>query len=529
MSDINFGKHVLESLSIGMYSDPMTIYREYIQNSTDEIDKAVKNGLLTSEEGTIHVVVNSSKRLIIIEDNGPGIKESLVYNTLLDVGKSGKDFRENRGFRGIGRLGGLGLSNKLSFVTSYAGEAKKSIVEWDGDKLLNLLNVDNKEVETAVEVIEQSTKFYQDNEDNDKHYFKVILKGVYPQFSELLDENRVEYYLSVVAPVAFDAQKFIHAKTINPEYKQCGKPIETYNVYLNNRKKPIYKQYRTAFKTGHQERTKKVDQIQQIEFFEGNKDDGTLLYKGWYGITNFYGSVSDKSICGIRIRKGNILIGGEDTFSRFFSSEGDNANKWFIGEVHVYDTHLLPNAKRDDFERNEAYELLKKLLSKQADLMNREHRRAMSNFHSKIKSITMNLNKLDAISSQISSGQVASEVKREKLIQDKKEIEKKLVTDQKELARLAERETLDEKYRKQAQALLKRNESAKKEIVQLETKLINIPTATKSDLDSSYSRAERKIYDRIIESIYAYFSSNIEIADKLKEKILSDLKVKKKA
>lgn len=529
MADIIFGKHVLESLSIGMYSDPMTIYREYIQNSTDEIDKAVEKGILQKGKGVIHVSVNKAKRIIVIEDNGPGVEAALAYNKLLDVGKSQKDYRKARGFRGIGRLGGLGHSRKLLFVTSYSGESIKSIIEWNGDELLKLLNVDNKEVETAIEVIEKTTSFHQEPEDADKHYFKVIMEGVYPQFDELLDENNVDYYLATVAPVPFDAQKFIHSKSINSEFEGAGKPIDTYSVFMNERAKPIYKQYHTHFKTGHQEKTKKEDQIQEIKFFEEYKSDGSLLYKGWYAITNFYGSVSDRYMCGIRIRKGNILIGGEDTFSKFFSSEGDSANKSFIGEIHVYDEHLLPNAKRDDFERNSVYEVLKKSLTNQADTMNRNHRRAMSNYHSRIKSVTTNLDKLDDIESQLSNGSVASEVKREKLMQDKKEIEKKLASDQKELTKFVEKETLDEKYRKKAIELLKRTDRAEKKIVKIETQIINAPTATKYDLDSSYNRDERKLYGRIIESIYSYFESDTSTADKLKEKIQFDLKVKKKS
>jgi len=529
MADIIFGKHVLESLTIGMYSNPMTIYREYIQNSTDGIDKAIKSGVISPNDGVIHVIVDKQKRRIEIEDNGSGVSAAAAYNDLLDVGNSEKDYRETRGFRGIGRLGGLGLSSKLQFITSYAGEQKKTIIEWDGDKFISLLNVDNKEIDTAIEVILSATQFRQEPEDVDKHYFKVVLDGVYSQFEELLDENGVEYYLSTVAPVDFDAQKFIHSKTINSEYKNIGKPIKTYNIYLNDRKKPIYKQYRSKFKTGHQERSKKEDYIKQIEFFDGYKKDGTLLYKGWYGISNFYGSVNDKYMCGIRIRKGNILIGEENLFSRFFSSEGDVANKWFIGEVYVYDSHLLPNAKRDDFERNEAYEELKNLLTSQADKINREHRRVMSNYHSRIKSVTNSLKKLDEIKAQITNGAVSSEVKRERLLQEKKEIERKLVSDQKELERIINRESLDEAYRIRAKSLLKETEIAEKEVIQLENNLINMHSSTKDELDSSYSRAERKLYARIIESIYSFFKDDISTADKLKEKILSDLRVKKKS
>ena len=39
------GKDLLELLSSTMYVDPLTIYREFIQNATDAIDKADEEGL----------------------------------------------------------------------------------------------------------------------------------------------------------------------------------------------------------------------------------------------------------------------------------------------------------------------------------------------------------------------------------------------------------------------------------------------------------------------------------------------------
>ena len=40
------GKDVIESLTLGMYEDCRFIYREYIQNAADAIDKAVSEGLM---------------------------------------------------------------------------------------------------------------------------------------------------------------------------------------------------------------------------------------------------------------------------------------------------------------------------------------------------------------------------------------------------------------------------------------------------------------------------------------------------
>ena len=38
------GKDILELLSVSMYVEPLTMYREYIQNSTDSIDEASRVG-----------------------------------------------------------------------------------------------------------------------------------------------------------------------------------------------------------------------------------------------------------------------------------------------------------------------------------------------------------------------------------------------------------------------------------------------------------------------------------------------------
>ena len=41
-----FGKNVLETLSEGMYDNPLFLFREYVQNAADAIDAAEKNGVL---------------------------------------------------------------------------------------------------------------------------------------------------------------------------------------------------------------------------------------------------------------------------------------------------------------------------------------------------------------------------------------------------------------------------------------------------------------------------------------------------
>ena len=53
------------------------------------------------------------------------------------------------------------------------------------------------------------------------------------------------------------------------------------------------------------------------------------------------------------MRKGNILIGDNRTLNPIFREA--RFNGWIQGELFVITDKLIPNARRDDFEQNEAY------------------------------------------------------------------------------------------------------------------------------------------------------------------------------
>ncbi len=107
------GKDVIESLTIGMYDDSRFIYREYIQNAADQIDKARQLGLVS--DGEIHINIDANKKIISVEDDATGIEESKVVEILKNIAQSTKTRGVDKGFRGIGRLGGLGYCSKLVF------------------------------------------------------------------------------------------------------------------------------------------------------------------------------------------------------------------------------------------------------------------------------------------------------------------------------------------------------------------------------------------------------------------------------
>ena len=113
------GKNILDNLTTGMYSDSRVIYREYIQNACDQIDLAIKLGILEQREGQVDIFIDNSKRYISILDNATGVKAESFIEDLGDIANSNKQIGQNKGFRGIGRLCGLAYCKTLKFKTSY--------------------------------------------------------------------------------------------------------------------------------------------------------------------------------------------------------------------------------------------------------------------------------------------------------------------------------------------------------------------------------------------------------------------------
>jgi hypothetical protein len=350
------GKDVIESLTLGMYEDSKFIFREYIQNAADQIDKAVKEGLLALEQGEIHIDISFDKRKIIIEDNATGIATDSVQSILQNIAQSTKERGVDKGFRGIGRLGGLAYCKRLIFETSFKGEAVKSILVWDAELLKKIIN-DRKNKEGAIEVIKAVTDFSTEIESPDNHYFKVILEDVTTDL--LLDKREIEQYLSMVAPVPFST-KFIFKSKIYEQLKVEGIALDEYKIFLNTDQ--IFKGYSTYIYEGEGNSKRAVDEVIDVIFFKETGTNGQLLYWGWHTVSQLNRQIKQANIArGFRLRKANIQIGDEYTLLKLHRD--GRFNFYFFGEIHGLHQDLIPNSRRDYFIENEAYEPFETKLS----------------------------------------------------------------------------------------------------------------------------------------------------------------------
>lgn len=518
------GKFLLEILTKGMYSNPMHVYREYIQNSTDSIDKAIAEGVLNVSEAAIHIQIDSTKRKITIRDNGCGISIEKARETLLNIGHSDKNGVDERGFRGIGRLAGLAYAEEVQFVTSAHGEPVKTVMTCDCVKMQRLLQKTNTETTDVMETFKAISSFAEPQpEEKDEHYFEVCMIGVHKD-SGLLEESDVWGYLSETAPVDFNSQQFSQAQKIRDHFEEQGCSITCYKILRGSRKLPIYKPYSRTLSTGKQTKTKNKDYVRDVEFVYSKASDGQPLYIGWLALTDFSGIISDESVQGIRFRKGNILVGNNTTFVKYFPSEGHNANRMFAGEIHVLHTDLIPNSQRDDFEPNAIYGELHQSLGE----INKKYRRGMSEATSALRRLNQLNTAQKELEDKIDSGAITSDEKRGQIAEQLKQIVKKREAEEKTVRKAQERGTFDAERKETVEKVLAQTETASKKMTSLNKKVVNADYATKHDLPSSYSRDERKLYQRIITVIDTFFTEDPQTAEKLREAIKSELSVKKK-
>lgn len=351
--ELIIGKYTLESLTNGMYASPLDMYREYVQNAVDSLDEAFANGIELPDKLSIDITIDAENRVITIRDNGVGVPAETASETLLDIGNSQKSRMTSRGFRGIGRLAGLSYCDKLTFRTSVKGEEVASVIEFDAKYLKELLFPGSNDGVSVADVIEKIVTVRTKKETANRRYFEVRLDGAWSE-AGLIDPETVETYLIQHAPLRF-SEKFKWGRTAVEKMRLAGYTIPQYRISLNG--KDMYKPYEDSFISDRVKRNEDLIRDVKVEAFYRKEKLSAVL---WYAETNFFGTIIDNTIKGLRIRQGNILIGDKGSCSSLFKEE--RFNGWMIGELHVLDPEIIVNSRRDGFEKNSAYfELLSNL------------------------------------------------------------------------------------------------------------------------------------------------------------------------
>ena len=292
------------------------------------------------------IQTNAAARSIRIQDNGTGISWSRFARQLTSIGASAKRGGKARGFRGVGRLAGLGYCQEVIFRSRTPAENLISELRWDCRRLQAALrSVDFKgglteAVHEAVAVRRASHDGYPER------FFEVELRGVTRYRNDrLLSPPAIAEYLAQVAPLPFHPAFSFGAEitAMLDEHVHLG----NLHLTISGIDGPIYRPHGNRFEIG----VAAYDAFTALEPIEIPSVDGGIAAVGWLLHHGYSGAIpATAGVKGLRFRVGNVQVGDGNLLEELFPEPRFNA--WSVGEIHILDQRIVPNGRRDHFQPN---------------------------------------------------------------------------------------------------------------------------------------------------------------------------------
>ena len=367
------GVDILGLITSGMYTDPLAVYREYIQNAADSVQDPGGG-----ETPRIDISIATAERRVTIRDNGPGLSLREARRALIPVASSQKRGEGGRGFRGIGRLVGLVFGESVTFRTRSGAESPVVRVVWNGGRLRNGIRMGQsleEVVENSVEVETVQGSGYP------ARFFEVSIEEVSRYAaSTIMNRDVVRNYISEVCPVPF-AEDFPYASEVSDLLGAGFRPFSV-DVRLDGEENGVKRPHGRSVGVSEKEDEELVA-FEKVEVAGLGGREWSAL--GWIAHTSYPGAIpKNRGVRCLRVRAGNIQIGGEDVFDHLFSEE--RFNRWCVAEIHVLEPALVPNARRDYFEPGPHLRNLENQLAAVCRRLERRCRAASKERHGKRRS-----------------------------------------------------------------------------------------------------------------------------------------------
>lgn len=356
-----FGGFVLETLTIGMYGEARNAIREYIQNGFDSIQRAIEElHILEPGGGLIEIELAPDHECLTIRDNGAGLPTKTAATVLARVGASGKSHRKNAGFRGIGRLAGIVFSDTVSFTTKAKGEREQTTIVFKAKAMRAAMAPGKGSTKSAQDLMTETVDaFRTPHNDVNKHFFEVKLEGFTDAPDECVSAQEMYDFVSQVAPVPYPSE-FPYLKKLQEAAKTYGIPIDEVRITIKDgsgKPKPVTKRY-----------------VPSYEFESGSvklndcaiEHSRTRRWWAWVGKKAESGAYTDSRVRGLRVRVRNIQIDGTAIVREIFRDHAKSHERfqdYFLGEIFVEPSALVPNARRDGFEEDASWKGLRNELA----------------------------------------------------------------------------------------------------------------------------------------------------------------------
>ena len=330
------GGDILRLITAGMYDNPLVIFREYLQNAADSIASRGQSS------GSVHIDIDPLESRLTITDDGPGLSHAEAVSRLVPIGNSTKNPAVDRGLRGIGRLSSLAFAESVHFTTRACSSDPVTRVSWSG-RTLRDPRLQQLDAATAIE--ECTTVQTIADGDWPDQFFQVTVDQVTRHAaSALLNREAVRRFITEVCPVPL-APSFPLAAQVTDFLSEHTRYL-VLDVKLDGDELPIERPFEQAIPlTDSYSATYERLEKRLIPRLDDDQPAAIL----WLAHTPYAGSIPRHlGVRGLRARAGNIQVGSDDVFGHLFHET--RFNGWCVGEVHMTDSRIVPNGRRDYFE-----------------------------------------------------------------------------------------------------------------------------------------------------------------------------------
>ena len=223
----------------GLYPRKLEVVREYIQNASDALDDWLKiSDLIPSDRTEPQIKVSIQGKSLLIWDNGIGMAEEDIPK-LQRIAYSEKKVGEEAGYKGIGRLAGIAVAEKLKITSTSYGDPRLYHFEFRAADMRKDISEKKKQGinEQATPVIKRHTKTWWTDIDPEDHYTLVEIRNIKDSCEELLDADTLSEYIGDIGPVDFSPE-FKDGALISENLQRHVPDYSPKTIYLSRDGKP---------------------------------------------------------------------------------------------------------------------------------------------------------------------------------------------------------------------------------------------------------------------------------------------------
>lgn len=351
-------------LSQDLYPRKLEVIREYIQNASDALEAFAAIADRVDDHAELQIKVSVQGRSLLVFDNGIGMDAEEIAK-LRRVAYSEKKVGQEAGYKGIGRLAGIAVAEKLKISSTSYGDPKLHHFEFRAKDMRE--DVDEKkrsgQQEPATAVINRHTSITSVEIDPKDHYTIVEVRGITESCDELLDDKVLREYIGEIAPVEFSPE-FSWGARISQKLRQNVPDYAPKVIYLSTtdgERVRIFKPFRddmTISEPDFIEITDKANPNRLLAYCwyatKGQRILSRIRPAGKIFSTDGNDTRERQRFAGLAYKLFGFSIGDRTLPLRSLWTKSSPRALWFTGEVHVVDKGVLPTTDRSDFVENES-------------------------------------------------------------------------------------------------------------------------------------------------------------------------------